>query len=104
MHHVKLWFFTNKGLEKTQLAKECSGHYNSSRVYSDFEHQGLVAENEYEAIVKNTLEDNTLTPDQLNQAMPYFLNSIKYASWPEDILLMFSFFFNKVQWYYESHA
>ena len=30
MRHVKLWFFTNDGLEKTRLAKEKTGRYNTS--------------------------------------------------------------------------
>ncbi|PAV21662.1 reverse transcriptase ribonuclease H [Pyrrhoderma noxium] len=104
MRHVKLWFFTNDGLEKTRSAKERSGRYNSSRVRFDFERQGLVAENEYEATVKTAPEDNTLTPDQLNQAMPRFLDSIKHANWPEEISRMFSSFFDEVQRHYESRA
>ncbi|PAV19699.1 hypothetical protein PNOK_0463300 [Pyrrhoderma noxium] len=66
MRHVKLWFFTNDGLEKTRLAKEKTGRYNTASVHFDFEKQGLVTENEYEATMKSAPEDNTLSPDQLN--------------------------------------
>ena len=41
------------------------GRYNSSRVTFDFDKQGSVAKNEYEATMKSAPEDNTLTPDQL---------------------------------------
>ena len=104
MRHVKLWFFTNEGLEKTRLAKERTGRYSTSRVRFDFDKQGLVAENEYKATVKNAPEDNTLSPDQLNQAMPHYLDSIKHANWPADILNMFSRFFNEVQRHYKSRT
>lgn len=70
IRHVKLWFFTNEGLKNTRLAKECTRRYNYSRVCFDFERQGLAAKNEYEATMKNAPEDNTLSPYQLNQAMP----------------------------------
>lgn len=52
--------------------------------------------------MKNVPEDNTLTLDQLNQAMPRFLDSITHAQWPQDIILMFSKFFDEVQRHYES--
>ncbi|PAV14698.1 hypothetical protein PNOK_0977600 [Pyrrhoderma noxium] len=63
MWHVKLWFFTNKGLEKTRLAKDKTGRYNTLCVTFNFDKQGLVTENEYEATMKSAPKDNTLTPD-----------------------------------------
>ena len=104
MRHVKLWFFTNEGIDKTQQAKEKTGRYNTSRVRFDFDKQSLVTENEYEATMKSAPEDNKLTPDQLNQAMPRFLDSIKHAEWPGDVVRMFSTFFDDVQRHYESRA
>ncbi|PAV17898.1 reverse transcriptase ribonuclease H [Pyrrhoderma noxium] len=104
MRHVKLWFFTNDSLEKTQSAKEKSARYNTARVTFDFEKQGLVAENEYEATLKNAPEDNTLSPDQLNQAMPRFIDSIRHAGWPSDIISMLERFFQEVQRHYEARS
>lgn len=37
MRHIKLWFFTNNSLERTRLAKEKTGRFNSSRVVFNFE-------------------------------------------------------------------
>ena len=104
MRHVKLWFFTNEGLEKTRLAKEKTGRYNTSRVTFDFDKQGLVTENEYEATLKGAPEDNVLTPDQLNQSMPRYIDSIKHANWPTEVVNMFEKFFEDVQRHYESRA
>ncbi|PAV14631.1 hypothetical protein PNOK_0970900 [Pyrrhoderma noxium] len=104
MRHVKLWFFTNKGIEKTQQAKDKTGRYNTSRVRFDFDKQSLVTENKYEATMKTAPEDNKLSPDQLNQSMPRFLDSIKHANWPPEVVSMFSTFFDKVQRHYEAQA
>ena len=104
MRHVKLWFFTNDGLERTRIAKEKTGRYNTARVTFDYERQELVAQNEYEASMKNAPEDNTLTPDQLNQAYPRFIDSIKHANWPAEVIKMFENFFDSVQRHYESRA
>ena len=102
MRHVKLWFFTNEGIEKTQQAKDKTGRYNTSRVRFDFDKQSLVTENEYEATMKTAPEDNKLSPDQLNQSMPRFLDSIKHANWPPEVVNMFSTFFDDVQRHYEA--
>ena len=104
MRHVKLWFFTNEGLEKTRLAKDKTGRYNTSRVTFDFDKQGLVTENEYEATMKSAPEDNTLTPDQLIQAMPRYLDSIKNAHWPTAVVNMLQQFFEAIQRHYEARA
>lgn len=63
MRHIKLWFFSNEGLDKTQQAKQKTGHYNSTHVHFDFDKQTLVTENEYETTLKNAPENNKLNPD-----------------------------------------
>lgn len=46
--------------------------------------------------MKNAPEDNMLTPDQLRQALPRLLNSMRHAQWPADIVAMFATFFDEV--------
>ncbi|PAV14793.1 reverse transcriptase ribonuclease H [Pyrrhoderma noxium] len=104
LRQMKLWFFTNEGLEKTQQAKNRAGRDNSTHVRFNFDKQSLVTENEYEATLKSAPEDNKLSPDQLNKAMPRFIDSIKHAKWPSDVICMLVTFFDKVQRHYKARS